>query len=419
VLKGTLDDFTLSDIFRLTALAKKTGRLEVERRTGSGRVYFRDGEVYHAESTKSQELLGSKLTRSGRLTERQLSRAVVEQEQTGRRLGEVLIEQGVVDQEQIEWAVRSQIEDGVFDLLRWELGAFVWEPDVETEVEVPLAVSVENLIIEASRRLDEISQIRKKIPSADVVLAMSPRTPDGAHQINITSEEWQVLVLVDGHRTVEDIATSTGAEAYQTTRLLFGLLNAGLIEHKHAPAGTDEQQEPFSESSGDRRVAGSQGSDRWNRSDDSDSNVVELQSDLDDDTNEAQSADRDQAAAAPPAPPPSRRAEREANSYVEEERRAEQVDARGGRRRDDRNETGPSEPAPDSSTRVRSPKVDRAMVVRELSGLFSENKPRPRAVPSGDGNKSSASPIQKRRVEDDDQVDPKVIGRMIDGVKEL
>lgn len=422
MLKGTLDDFTLSDIFRLTALAKKTGRLEVERRTGSGRVYFRDGEVYHAESTKSQELLGNKLTRSGRLTERQLSRAVVAQEQTGRRLGEVLIEQGVVDQEQIEWAVRSQIEDGVFDLLRWELGAFVWEPDVETEVEVPLAVSVENLIIEASRRLDEISQIRKKIPSADVVLAMSPRTPEGAHQINITSAEWQVLVLVDGHRTVEDIAVSTGADAYQTTRLLFGLLNAGLIEHKRAPAGTDEQQEPFSESLRDQRTAdsaGPQSSDRWNRSDVSDSNVVELQSDLDDDTNEAQSADRDQAAAAPPAPPPARRAEREANAYEEEERRAVQGGARARRRHDDRNETGPSERVPVSSTRFRGPKVDRAMVVRELSGLFSENKPRPRAVPSGDGDESSSSPIQKRRVEDDDQVDPKVIGRMIDGVKEL
>lgn len=422
MLKGTLDDFTLSDIFRLTALAKKTGRLEVERRTGSGRVYFRDGEVYHAESTKSQELLGNKLTRSGRLTERQLSRAVVAQEQTGRRLGEVLIEQGVVDQEQIEWAVRSQIEDGVFDLLRWELGAFVWEPDVETEVEVPLAVSVENLIIEASRRLDEISQIRKKIPSADVVLAMSPRTPEGAHQINITSAEWQVLVLVDGHRTVEDIAVSTGADAYQTTRLLFGLLNAGLIEHKRAPAGTDEQQEPFSESLRDQRTAdsaGPQSSDRWNRSEVSDSNVVELQSDLDDDTNEAQSADRDQAAAAPPAPPPARRAEREANAYEEEERRAEQGGARARRRHDDRNETGPSERVPVSSTRFRGPKVDRAMVVRELSGLFSENKPRPRAVPSGDGDESSSSPIQKRRVEDDDQVDPKVIGRMIDGVKEL
>ena len=99
MLKGTLDDFTLSDIFRLTALAKKTGRLEVERRNGSGRVYFREGEVYHAESTKSKELLGSKLTRSGRVTEKQLRRAVIDQEQTGRRLGELLIEQGAVEEE--------------------------------------------------------------------------------------------------------------------------------------------------------------------------------------------------------------------------------------------------------------------------------------------------------------------------------
>jgi Domain of unknown function (DUF4388) len=408
VLKGTLDDFTLSDIFRLTALAKKTGRLEVERRTGSGRVYFRDGDVYHAESTKSQELLGSKLTRSGRLTERQLNRAVAEQEQTGRRLGEILIEQGVVEQEQIEWAVRSQIEDGVFDLLRWELGAFVWEPDVETEVEVPLTVSVENLIIEASRRLDEISQIRKKISSADVVLAMSPRPPDGAHQINITSEEWQVLVLVDGHRSVEDIATSTGAEAYQTTRLLFGLLNAGLIEHKYPLAGTDEAEEAYSNSLHEQH-----------RSDDSDSNVVELQSDMDDETNDSERADRAQSSA-PPAPP-ARRREPEPNSTEEEKRRAEQSVAHSSRRHDDQSDAGASERKPVSPTRTRfgGPKVDRATVVRELSGLFSENKPRPRAVPSGDGDKSKPSPGQKRRIEDDDQVDPEVIGRMIDGVKEL
>jgi hypothetical protein len=422
VLKGTLDDFTLSDIFRLTALAKKTGRLEVERRTGSGRVYFRDGEVYHAESTKSQELLGSKLTRSGRLTERQLSRAVVEQEQTGRRLGEVLIGQGVIEQEQIEWAVRSQIEDGVFDLLRWELGAFVWEPDVETEVEVPLTVSVENLIIEASRRLDEISQIRKKISSADVVLAMSPRPPDGAHQINITSEEWQVLVLVDGHRSVEDIATSTGAEAYQTTRLLFGLLNAGLIEHKYPPAGTDEA-EAYSNSLHESEAgsAGPQSSDRWHRSDDSDRNVVELQSDMDDETNDAERADRATSEAPPPAPPPARRPEHEPDSSEDEKRRAEQSSAHGSRRHDDQSDAGASERKPVSTTRTRfgGPKVDRATVVRELSGLFSENKPRPRAVPSGDGDKSKPSPSQKRRVEDDDQVDPQVIGRIIDGVKEL
>jgi hypothetical protein len=389
VLKGTLDDFTLSDIFRLTALAKKTGRLDVERRTGSGRVYFRDGDVYHAESTKSKELMGSKLTRSGRVTEKQLRRAVIEQEQTGRRLGELLIEQGAVEEEEIEWAVRSQIEDGVFDLLRWDLGAFVWEPDVEIDAEVPLSVSVENLIIEASRRLDEISQIRKKIPSADVVLTMAPRTPEGAHQINITSEEWQVLVLVDGRRSVEDIATSTGAEAYQTTRLLFGLMNAGLIEHKQA---------------------------------ESDSNVVELQRDVVEDDAGADRDDRQQTVAAPPAPPPAPRNVDRADPRVEGDRRAGERGAHHLRQREDREEAEASERELKSTEkRFKGPSVDRAVVVRELAGLFSEgNKPRPRAVPSGDKDKDDkASAPKKRRVEDDDQVDGKLIGRMIDGVKEL
>ncbi|MGH2775776.1 MAG: DUF4388 domain-containing protein [Actinomycetota bacterium] len=412
MLKGTLDDFSLPDIFRLTALAKKTGRLEVERRTGSGRVYFRDGEVYYAESTKSKEPLGRKLIRSGWVTERQLRRAVVEQEQTGRRVGEILVGQGAVDDEQIEWAVRSQIEDGVFDLLRWDLGAFVWEPDVEIEVEVPLTVTVENLIIEASRRLDEISQIKKKIPSADVVLAMSARPPDGAHQINITSEEWQVLVLVDGHRTVEEIATTTGAEAYQTTRLLFGLMNAGLIEHRQVPIGSsDETERHVSGSERDwQRGAGSAGpqnggaADRWHESDDRDSNVVELQRDLEDDVEtdvdaevdaEIQSDEERPAMTTPPAPPPSPVSEPEVSER---------------------------EPVPPPSPRrTRGPRVDRSAVVRELAGLFNEgNKPRPRAVPSGEDDEGKhPEPTQKRRVEDDDQVDRKLIGRMIDGVKGL
>jgi hypothetical protein len=246
--------------------------------------------------------------------------------------------------------------------------------------------------------LDEISQIRKKIPSADVVLAMSPRPPDGAHQINITSEEWQVLVLVDGHRTVEDIATSTGAEAYQTTRLLFGLLNAGLIEHKQVPA-EDESEARSSRS-------------RRHTTHEADSNVVELQPDADVSAY-ARGDERRQATSTPPAPPP-------APGPPDEDRRAVQRGAKEPRRQEGGRRAEPSEREPEPSRRrFRGPRVDRAVVVRELAGLFSEgNKPPPRAVPSREEPKSK-SPPQKRRVEDDDQVDGKLIGRMIDGVKEL
>lgn len=400
MLKGTLDDFTLPEIFRLTSHVKKTGRLEVERRNGSGRVYFRDGDVYYAESTKSKEPLGRKLMRSGRVNEEQLRSAIDENEATGKRVGEILVERGDVELEQIEWAVRSQIEDAVFDLLRWDLGAFVWEPDVETDVEVPLAVSVDNLIIEASRRLDEISQIRRQIESPDVVLAMAPRPPDGAHQINITSEEWQVLVLVDGHRSVADIASFIGADAFQTTRMLFGLMNAGLIYNtRDKPAESTyehhRRNQPFL----------SKHADRWFDSEEDESNVVELQPER-----------SVESASAPPAPP-------NFESDVDEgsDRREPSVPEPSvpeGVEDDGDEELAP--PPPPSEVEP-TPRVDRAAVVRELAGLFSdEEKPKPRAVPSRSGDQNAPpAPPQKRRIEDDEDVDRGIITRMIDGVKEL
>jgi hypothetical protein len=230
MLKGTLDDFTLPDVFRLMSFAKKTGRVDVVRSAGQGKVWFREGEVYYAESSLSKEPLGQKLVRSRALTEGQLMKALDEQASSKQRLGTVLLESGVVTEDQLEGAVRQQIEDAIFDLLRWELGEFAWEPGGEFETEVHIGVSVENLIMEASRRLDEYEVIKRKIPSGLSVLGMAATPPEGAVEINITPQEWRILVLVDGTRTVQDISQMVGLDEFGAMRVLYGLVSAGLIE---------------------------------------------------------------------------------------------------------------------------------------------------------------------------------------------
>src|SRR5918994_3817362 len=147
MLSGTLDDFSLPDVFRLVSLARKTGRLDVERKAGDGRVYFREGEVYYAESSLSREPLGQKLIRAGALTEGQLRKALDEHSESGKRVGDILVGSGIVSVEQIQTAVEQQIEDSIFGLLRWELGEFEWTPGFEVDVEIPIGVSVENLIM--------------------------------------------------------------------------------------------------------------------------------------------------------------------------------------------------------------------------------------------------------------------------------
>jgi hypothetical protein len=230
MLKGTLDDFTLPDVFRLMSFAKKTGRLDIVRSAGQGMVFFREGEVYFAESSLSKEPLGQKLVRARAITDGQLMKALDQHAASGKRLGAVLIESGLVTEDQLTAALHQQIEDSIFDLLRWELGEFAWEPGDQRDVEVPISVSVENLIMEASRRLDEYEVIRRKIPSGNAVLGMAATPPEGAVEINITPDEWRILVLVDGQRTVSDIAQMVGLDEFGAMRVLYGLVSAGLIE---------------------------------------------------------------------------------------------------------------------------------------------------------------------------------------------
>ncbi len=96
MLRGTLDDFTLPDVFRLMSFAKKTGRLDVLRSAGQGSVFFREGEVYFAKSSLSKEPLGQKLVRARALTEGQLMKALDEQAASGERLGNLLLNSGLV-----------------------------------------------------------------------------------------------------------------------------------------------------------------------------------------------------------------------------------------------------------------------------------------------------------------------------------
>ena len=240
MLKGTLDDFTLPDIIRLLSHSKKNGSLEVERSAGRGTIYFREGDVYFAESSLSKELLGQKLVKTGVITSNQLMKALDDQASGGGRLGDVLKAAGLVFDEQLESAVRSQIEDAVFDLLRWELGEFTWTAGASADPEVSLSVSVENLIMEASRRLDELAVIKRKIPSENTVLNMAPAPPEGAVEINITPDEWRVMVLVNGNRSVVEIAETVGLDVFQAMRTLYGLVSAGLIE---APGGVDTYED--------------------------------------------------------------------------------------------------------------------------------------------------------------------------------
>ena len=421
MLKGTLDDFTLPDIFRLMSLAKKTGALEVQRSAGNGKVYFRDGEVYFAESSITRTQLGQKLVRSGVITETQLMKALDIHKEKGQRLGDVLVAENLVDQEHLLEAVRSQIEDAAFDLLRWDLGEFAWESGQGIEPEVPIMVSVENLIMEASRRLDELEVILRKIPSEDAILGMAAAPPVGAVEINITPEEWRILVQVNGERSVAEIGDSLSIDTLDAMKSLYGMVSTGLIEvvggvpegwqppsEGEATPGAEPQLEDASSTlEPDQAPREEVAVDAY---DSPDAGELTTAGPADEEDLEGEILSDEPVAR--PTPAVADEVDMEAEAELIREGAVPEPQQEGSDRQ-----------APAQGHQEESPGVDRIAAVRELAGLFheegDENDARPAFRRDGGAEASTNEPDERRRVEDDEQVTKALISKLISGVKDL
>jgi len=232
-LRGNLKDFSLPDVFQLVQLSGKTGVLRVVRPGAEGSIWFRDGEVFFAQSNWRHELLGDRLVNAQRITPAALERAlkIHKAEDGRRRLGEILVDEGYITQQVLESFVQEQIQDTIFDIMRWDEGDFDFEvlPEVVHE-DIGLSVSVENIVMEGSRRLEEWNRIKKKVPSPEMVFKMATAPGEGTFEISLKPVEWNLLLLIDGTRSVRELAEEVRSTDFEVSRVIYGLFSAGLLE---------------------------------------------------------------------------------------------------------------------------------------------------------------------------------------------
>ncbi len=233
-LQGSVERFELSDIFQLLSVSRKTGTLGVQRGEEVVMVYLSRGDIIYAYNPNRKLRLGDLLIRKKKLTTSQLERAMRIQRElkTRKRLGELLVLESFITRKDLEDVVRKQVEDVIYDLLRWETGNFkFYENKFPTQEDVTINISTENLILESVRRLDELEHIQKKLPAFDTVLGLAIAETRRAKDVALEAEEWNVLTLVDGRRDIRRIIEESRLGKLETMKRLAGLLLAGLVEH--------------------------------------------------------------------------------------------------------------------------------------------------------------------------------------------
>jgi hypothetical protein len=227
-LEGSLDAFSLPDIFQLLSFTKKNGGLHLAHDGSDGVVFFASGLISGASADSSRQPLARRLVGSGTLTDEALS-AAVEVATAGEGTGVVkaLLEQGVLDPDLLRRAATDQSVDAVFDLLRWKDGDFAFVMDEANPDDVGVALSVETVLADAEARRTSWEDVSLVVPSPRAVLAMPVVLPTDPQ---VSREEWSLLALVDGRRSVTELVDLTGSGQYAVVSTLAALVQCGLLE---------------------------------------------------------------------------------------------------------------------------------------------------------------------------------------------
>lgn len=239
-LRGNLRDFTITQLLNLINLASKTGTLVVDGASEQAYISFREGKLAYARIGKDDGSLAAVLYKASKINANQY-RAIVDRagQMTDKELGLLLINAGYVTQEDILLNLQVYFTDLIRKLFTWVEGIFRFENDIlPPDDRINVRMDLENIIIEGSRQLRELEQLQDEIPSLDMALKFTERP---LTNINLSVDEWKVVKFVDPKNTMRQIAKTNKLTEIEVRRVVYGLLQAGLVELVR-PANVPVQQ---------------------------------------------------------------------------------------------------------------------------------------------------------------------------------
>ena len=241
-LEGNLKDFSLADMFRLLASGAKSGALHVVSEPSEGVVCFRDGEVIFASSDGVAQTVGARLVDAGVVSDKQLRQAtglmkIQKKTKASRRLGQILVDEGYLEAGVLEYTLREQLADALFDLLRWDEGELRFESEAPCDDhDLGFSVPVDVVLADADKRLEMWRRIKDKIPSGDTRFAMASEPGRKPADIHLKPREWMLLCFLHDGRSVDELTALSGYNDFETAKVLYGMYAEGLIV-KVGPAG--------------------------------------------------------------------------------------------------------------------------------------------------------------------------------------
>jgi len=212
--------------------AHANGVLDVRSRGEHREILLRDGVPTMIRTNFiADDALGQLLVSRGMLDPVALEMALQAARQSGGRLGEVLVDQGVIGHKELQSLLSAQAKRKMNSAFRWKEGTYSFMSGV---TRLPNAVAIDQdllsiLVAGVSLHYD-MAKLEERLYTNKSAIVERAEFPElGRAELHLSEREWRLLELINGKRTLGDVIAEADLNFTRTFQVLYLMLLFGVI----------------------------------------------------------------------------------------------------------------------------------------------------------------------------------------------
>ncbi len=237
-----------SDVAVLIArmfVSEFTGQVVLRRPGAEKAIYFDGGRPVFASSDQAADRMGELLFREGKITNEQYKRCRELVRESGRRMGEILVDKGFLKRRELLPAVRRHVEDIIYSLFAWDTGEYRIIPgDGAASERIRLSRHPAAMVLEGVRRKLDLATLERLLGPASTVVEVGDRDKAGTviSVADLSTDERAALAGMDGSAELSQVARATGAALVTVYQLAWAMTLLGVATVRRR--GGDEDDAP-------------------------------------------------------------------------------------------------------------------------------------------------------------------------------
>ncbi|KAF0249404.1 MAG: Zn finger domain-containing DnaJ-class molecular chaperone [bacterium] len=227
---GSLADTPIPSLLFRCYHSGLSGQLVLSYRGINKTIYFDQGTIVFASSSQREERLGEHLLNSKRISAQDLARATKIVDETGQRMGGVLLQLGIIRLEDLTPMVVEHVSHITYSVFDWTDGKYSFtegQPVIET---IKMPFSTADIIFEGIRRLDNLELIKQWLGDFTRLLCTTNDPLLLYQAVTLQPHEGYIVSRIDYAMSVEDLLSLGGLPENETLRTVCGLVGIGMLE---------------------------------------------------------------------------------------------------------------------------------------------------------------------------------------------